>query len=134
MSMEERKTYDEILEFALLKERQAYRFFLAMAERVGDPTIRKIFEELAAEELEHKAKIELELMKAGRVVDTSTEEGPIDSSEYVLYTNWSVYMDEPNNTGGHGTDADCAMMGMDGGAWYDQNCNWGGAFICEYDY
>ena len=47
--MEKFKTYDAILEFGIRKERQANRFYLAMAERVADPVIKKVFEELAAE-------------------------------------------------------------------------------------
>ncbi len=60
---------DEILEMAVAREVDANRFYLALAERVENPRIRKVFEKLAAEELEHKAKIELEIMKTGRVVN-----------------------------------------------------------------
>ncbi|MGD1042954.1 MAG: ferritin family protein [Sedimentisphaerales bacterium] len=60
---------DEILEMAVAREVDANRFYLVLAERVENPRIRRIFEMLAAEELEHKAKIELEIMKAGRVVN-----------------------------------------------------------------
>ncbi len=62
---------DEILEMAIAREVDANRFYLALAARTQNPDIRKIFEELAAEELEHKARLELEIMKTGRVVDTS---------------------------------------------------------------
>ncbi len=61
---------DEILEMAVAREVDANRFYLALAARAQEPYIQKIFEELAAEELEHKAKLELEIMKAGRVVHT----------------------------------------------------------------
>ena len=44
---------DEILEFAIAREIEANRFYLALAERVANPEIRKVFEDLAAEELEH---------------------------------------------------------------------------------
>lgn len=60
---------DEILEMAVAREVDANRFYLALAARVEKPRIKKIFEKLAAEELEHKAKIELEIMKTGRVVN-----------------------------------------------------------------
>jgi rubrerythrin len=63
--------YDEILELAIAREVDANQFYLALAARAQNPDIRRIFEELAAEELEHKAKLELEIMKTGRVVDTS---------------------------------------------------------------
>jgi rubrerythrin len=62
---------DEILELAIAREVDANRFYLALAARVQDPHIRRIFGELAAEELEHKAKLELEIMKTGRVVNTN---------------------------------------------------------------
>jgi rubrerythrin len=59
---------NEILEMAVAREMDANRYYLALAARAENPSIKKIFEMLAAEELEHKAKIELEIMKTGRVV------------------------------------------------------------------
>ena len=59
---------DEILEFAIAREVRANRFYLALASRVENPEMRKTFEDLAEEELEHKAKLELEVMKRGKVV------------------------------------------------------------------
>ncbi len=66
---------NEIFEFAIAREVQANRFYLALAGRVKDPQIRKVFEDLAKEELEHKAKLELEIMKTGRTV-TAGEKTP----------------------------------------------------------
>jgi rubrerythrin len=63
--------YGEILELAIAREVDANQFYLVLAARAQNPHVRKIFNDLAAEELEHKAKLELEIMKAGRVVDTS---------------------------------------------------------------
>jgi rubrerythrin len=59
---------DEILEMAVAREVDANRFYLALAARAKNPGIQRLFEKLAAEELEHKAIIELEIMKTGRVV------------------------------------------------------------------
>ncbi len=59
---------DEVLEMAAAREVDANHFYLALAARVKNPRIKKIFKKLAAEELEHRAKIELEIMKSGRVV------------------------------------------------------------------
>ena len=92
-AMEKFETYDEILEFAIFKEQQANRFYLAMAERVGDPAISKVFEEFAEEELEHKAKLELELMKIGKVVDTESKVEKYDSSDYVYSDATELDMD-----------------------------------------
>jgi len=60
----------EILEFAIAKEMEAYHFFMALAGRVESDLVRTAFESMAIEELEHKAKLELELLKTGRTVST----------------------------------------------------------------
>ena len=68
--MDEFVADDEILEMAVAREVDANRFYVALASRSHEPHIRQIFLELAAEELEHKEKLELEIMKTGRVVNT----------------------------------------------------------------
>ena len=73
----------EILEFAIFRENEAYNFYMAMAGRVKDDRISKVFEDLAAEELEHKAKLELEIMKTGRTVSTELEP-PRPANEYII--------------------------------------------------
>ena len=73
----------QAMEFAIGKEVEAHYFYMAMADRVDNPKMRKVFENLAEEELEHKAKLELEVMKLGRTV--ATEQKPGRSSEgYIL--------------------------------------------------
>ncbi|MHC4691682.1 MAG: ferritin family protein [Planctomycetota bacterium] len=62
---------EEILELAITREEIANRLFLELAARARNPEIRKVFEELADEELEHKAKLELEIMKTGKVMKES---------------------------------------------------------------
>ena len=59
---------DEILEFAINREIEAYNFYTTLAERIKNPQMCVVFQELAAEELEHKAKLELEVVKLGRTV------------------------------------------------------------------
>ncbi len=66
--MVEPDDYYEVLELAIAKEIEAYNFYLALADRVEDRQMRKTFKDLAKEELEHKAKLELEVMKTGRTV------------------------------------------------------------------
>ena len=66
--MGEFEDYVEILELAVQREYQANRFYATLAELTEDNDIRQILEELAQEELEHKARLELEIVKAGRVV------------------------------------------------------------------
>jgi len=81
------------VQFGILKERQANRFYLAMAQRVADQAISELFEELAAEELEHRANLELELMKMGIVVDTTADTEEIDSSDYIISDSPQLDMD-----------------------------------------
>lgn len=78
---------DEVLEYAIDREIQANRFYLALAERVDNPEHRQVFEELAKEELEHKAKLELEVMKLGK---TTKIKEPTGTSE----TAYSIPDDE----------------------------------------
>jgi len=76
--MAEVDTDIEIWEFAIAREMEANRFYLALAERIDNPEMRKVFEDLAGEELEHKAKLELELMKTGKVISTNRKPAKID--------------------------------------------------------
>ncbi len=66
--MVEPDDYYEVLELAIAKEIEAYNFYLALADRVKDRQISKAFKDLAKEELEHKAKLELEITKTGRTI------------------------------------------------------------------
>lgn len=62
------ETAEDILELAIDREAEANRFYLALAERVDTLEMRKMLEEFAAEELEHKAKLELEFLKKGKTL------------------------------------------------------------------
>ena len=81
--MEKGAPDDEILEFAIAREVEAYNFFMALAERVESPEIAKVFEDLAKEELEHKAKLELELIKTGKTLP-KIENVAIPEHDYII--------------------------------------------------
>ena len=86
--MVEPDDYYEVLELAIAREIEAYNFYLALADRVEDRQIRKAFKDLAKEELEHKAKLELEVMKTGRTV--AVERKPLrPERNYILSDNES---------------------------------------------
>lgn len=74
---------EEVLEFAIARELEAYHFYLALAERVDSAEMRRVFEDLAKEELDHKAKLELEIMKMGEVVPTEVK-AAVPEHEYVV--------------------------------------------------
>ena len=74
---------EEILEFAIAREAEAYHFYLALAGRVDNRGMGKVLEELAEEELEHKRKLELEITKLGKTVSTAVQPGR-PSTDYIL--------------------------------------------------
>jgi rubrerythrin len=61
----------EVLELAIARELDAYKTYMAMSERVADSQMKEVLESLAKEELDHKARLELELMKLGVVVSSA---------------------------------------------------------------
>jgi len=83
---------EEILELAIAREEDANQFYLALAERSKNAEIRKVFEDLAEEELEHKAKLELEVMKTGRVV-TATEKLELETKGDTETAGFELDMD-----------------------------------------
>ncbi|MBC8473042.1 MAG: ferritin family protein [Planctomycetes bacterium] len=76
---------DEILQLAIDKEVEAYNFYLALANRVADQHIREAFEDLAKEELEHKAMLELEVMKTGKTI--TVEQNPARPERSYIVSN-----------------------------------------------
>ena len=65
--MSEFSSVDEILQFAIAREVEANEFYTALADRVNSPAMAELILEFAKEELEHKARLELEVMKRGKV-------------------------------------------------------------------
>ncbi|MHC4538333.1 MAG: ferritin-like domain-containing protein, partial [Planctomycetota bacterium] len=79
--MEDVTTVGQILDLAISREAQAAEFYTAMAERITNPVTQKFFDDMVTEELEHKARLELEVMKEGIVAKTVgvLPETPLDS-------------------------------------------------------
>ena len=82
--MAEFETVEEILELAVAREEDAHIFLMALAARMVNPEMRKVFEELAAEELEHKARLELEIIKTGRVVTESRKKLYSEANDFTI--------------------------------------------------
>ena len=90
--MIENGTYEEVLEYAISREVDANRFYLVLAERVDKPEMRKVFEDLAEEELAHKAKLELEVMKTGKTVAVEEMRG-LRADEEAVFDGPELDMD-----------------------------------------
>lgn len=78
---------DEILEFAIAREVEANQLYTYLARWLENPEMRKVCEDFAREELEHKAKLELEVMKRGRVVSG------LNISDYMMDVGHKLDMD-----------------------------------------
>jgi rubrerythrin len=74
----------EILEYAISREVEAYYFYLALAGRVDTPRMRQVFEDLAAEELEHRARLELEMIKTGKTMPEQQMPSGRPESDYIM--------------------------------------------------
>jgi rubrerythrin len=75
---------EEILEYAISREVEAYYFCKALAGRVDTPKMRQVFEDMAAEELEHKAKLELEIIKMGKTLTAQQMPAGRPESDYII--------------------------------------------------
>ena len=83
--MDSANSLDEILEFAIAREVEANQLYRYMATQIKNPGMRQICEDLAKEELGHKAKLELEIMKRGQVVsDLNISDYMIDVDNELL--------------------------------------------------
>ena len=80
--MPEQQTTCDVIRLAIQREEEAYSFFMAMSKAIKSLGIASMFKDLAKEELEHKEKLKLELMKLGEVV---REDKPSKLMEDLFY-------------------------------------------------
>lgn len=91
--MGEFESVGEILEFAIGREEEANRLYMDLAARAGSPAMRRVFEDFAEVELEHKAKLELESMKEAIVVLPRERLAAFKVSDYVADVESVAEMD-----------------------------------------
>lgn len=92
--MAESEPDSEILEFAISHEVESYHFYMALSKVVDSTDMREILEDFANEELEHKAKLELEMMKLGLTLPIEKELPPPREKSYIISdTNALLNMD-----------------------------------------
>ena len=91
--MGETVSVEEILEFAIAREIEANQFYMTLAKQAENPAMRKVFEDFAEEELEHKAKLELEAMKEGIVMVPVEKLSDFKITDYMSNVELSTDMD-----------------------------------------
>jgi rubrerythrin len=69
--MRQFETINAILDFAIEGEIEAYKFYTDLASKMNNPTMKKVFEDFAAEEQNHKKL--LEDVKKGKKVNIGGE-------------------------------------------------------------
>jgi rubrerythrin len=79
--MKKFRSVDEVLDFAIKREIDAQKFYMELADFVEKPEMTKVLSDLAAEEVEHKEK--LEAVKAGEISIGEEEVGKLGIEEYV---------------------------------------------------
>ena len=79
--MEKFSSVDEVLDFAIGREVEARDLYLKLADMVEKPEMARVLSDLAAEELEHKEK--LEAVKAGEAVMDDEEVGNLGITDYL---------------------------------------------------
>ncbi len=72
----------EILELAVEREVEANQLYADLAKRAANPIMRRVCEELGEEELEHKAKLELEIIKMGRTTTAGQRQAYFGMDDY----------------------------------------------------
>jgi len=82
--MGEPNAIDEILEFAIAREVEANRFYMDLANWLENPAMRGLVLEFAKEELEHKAKLELEVLKTGKVLRPVEKKAEFKAADYIV--------------------------------------------------
>ena len=80
--MGEASSVGEVIELAITREIQAAEFYTALAGRVTHPAICSLLRRLAEEELAHKGKLELEMVKEGYVATTAGKLVDVDLPDY----------------------------------------------------
>ena len=74
---------DRIIDYAIEREEEAYRFYLDLSARADQQRMRQVFEEFAQEELMHKSK--LLAIKSGKVEIASKEKvSDLKLSDYLV--------------------------------------------------
>ena len=77
--MKKFRSVDEVLDFAIAKEIEAYNFYLELAEWIERAEVAKLFEDFSLEEMQHKMK--LEAIKAGKINIQEEEVGSLNIAD-----------------------------------------------------
>ena len=78
---------NDILEFAIARETEANRLYTRLAKEIAYPELRQLCTNMAQEELQHKAKLKLQLKEKDEAIYD------FDASDYIVAGNVDIFMD-----------------------------------------
>jgi rubrerythrin len=90
--MNQWKTADEILDFAIGQEEQAHKFYTDLAGRMDRPWMSKIFSDFAKEELGHKKKL-LDVKAGKRLAASEKKVLDLKIADYLVDVEPDANMD-----------------------------------------
>jgi len=90
--MNQWKTADEILDFAIGQEEQAHEFYTELAGRMDRPWMSKIFSDFAKEELGHKKKL-LDVKAGKRLAASEKKVIDLKIADYLVDVEPDANMD-----------------------------------------
>ncbi len=79
--MKKFNSFIEVLDFAIGREKEAYLFYIRLADMVKKPELVKVIRDLATEEVEHRIK--LEAVKEGKATIKKEDVGNLNIADYV---------------------------------------------------
>jgi rubrerythrin len=81
--MQQWKSADEILDFAIGQEEQAFEFYTGLSDRMDRPWMSKIFKDFAKEEMGHKRKL-LDIKAGKRLIPAERKVLDLKISDYLV--------------------------------------------------
>ena len=90
--MQQWKSVDEILDFAIVQEEQAAQFYTELAGRMDRPWMSKIFKDFAREEIGHKNKL-VEVKSGKRLMAAEQKVLDLKIGDYLVDVEPTDHMD-----------------------------------------
>ncbi|MEI8182322.1 MAG: ferritin family protein [Desulfomonile sp.] len=90
--MKQWKSVDEILDFAVEQEEQAYQFYTDLGNSMKRPWMSKIFNDFAKEEMGHKSKL-LDIKQGKRLVPAEQKVLDLKIADYLVDVDPNATMD-----------------------------------------
>lgn len=81
--MEQWKSVDEVIDYAIGQEEQAHKFYTDLADRMDRPWMSKIFKDFAQEELGHKRKL-IDVKAGKRLLSSEKKVLDLKISDYLV--------------------------------------------------